>query len=215
MVNIFDGKNKIKQPTKTQLINFIKEVRDEIGCKPAVSNLKKSDLLKLARRLGLEADEQKQLMVFDNKDLIKERDRLQKAYMNASSNKSDDILKNLTKVRKALRLKKEQKEGVRPKRKRKAIRIKKETKAEVKQDKKEEKKQEQKKELTFKGYTMREIIDVIQPYNKQIRDTEFEYMRTGYKDTKLAEKIEDLKKEKKKYLDIKKTLSKMRKEQKK
>ena len=207
MPNIFDGKNKIKQPTKTQLINFIKETRDEIGCKPAVSNLKKNDLLKLANRLGFEKDEEKQLMVFDNKDLIKERDRLQKAYMNASSNKSDDILKNLTKVRKALRLKKEQKEGVRPKRK--PIRIKKEKKAEVK---KPEEKKEEKKEMTFKGYTMRQIIDIIQPYNKQIRDAEFEYMRGGYKDNKLLEKVEDLKKEKAKFLTIKKTLNKMRKE---
>ena len=212
MPNIFDGKNKIKQPTKTQLINFIKETRDEIGCKPAISNLKKSDLLKLARRLGLEADEQKQLMVFDNKDLIKERDRLQRMYMNAPSSKSDSILKNLTKVRKALRLKKEQKEGVRPKRK--PIRIKKEVKKpEVKQDKKEEKKEE-KKEMRYKGYTMREIIDIIQPYNKRIRDIDFQYMRSGYKDNDLLRKIETLKQEKKKFLDIKKTLSKMRREQK-
>jgi hypothetical protein len=207
MPNIFDGKNKIKKPTKQQLINFIKETRDEIGCKPAVSNLKKNDLLKLANRLGFEKDEEKQLMVYGNKDLIKERDRLQKAYMNASSNKSDDILKNLTKVRKALRLKKDGKTA-RPKRR--PIRIKKEKKPEVK--KPEEKKPEEKKEITFKGYTMKEIIEKIQPYNKQIRDTEFEYMRGGYKDNKLLEKIEDLKKEKQKFLTIKKTLSKMRKE---
>lgn len=207
MPNIFDGKNKIKKPTKQQLITFIKETRDEIGCKPAVSNLKKNELLKLANRLGFENDEEKQLMVYDNKNLIKERDRLQKAYMNAPSNKSDDILKNLTKVRKALRLKKEQKEGKTSRPKRKAIRIKKEKK----EDKKEVKKEE-KKEMTFKGYTMREIIDVIQPYNKEIRDTQFEYERTGYKNNNLLRKIEDLKKEKEKFLTIKKTLSKMRRE---